>query len=118
MVLICICSLSLLLIHHAEYLIAFTCSGASSAIVECRAKRTISFSFGGVCFILIESLVLARLWTSVRGSHFVHEVAIEHGLPHLLCVIGYLTYRSETIGLGLVENLLLLVHIRKHFVDA
>ena len=108
----------MLLIYNVEYLIAFCCSGTSSAIVEGRTHSAISF--GGVGFILIEGLILCSLWPYIRCSHFVHEIAVEHGLSHLLCVVGYLVYlasRAEAICLCLVENWLILVDCWKHLMN-
>jgi len=59
--------------------------------------------------------------STIAGSHFVHEVAVEHGLTHLLSIVvdfTCLSSRAKTICLGLVEYVLLLsTYGWEHFMN-
>jgi hypothetical protein len=80
---------------------------------------------GGLVVVVVVCLILATTIAlpTIAGSHFVHEVSIEHGLSHLLLLdVSGLVY-AEVAYFCLIKDLIFLwvsssANGWEHFVDA
>lgn len=118
---VCIWSLSWRILH-IEYWITIWVSSSSSGVI-CSANW--SFSFGYSLIILIISVIFSWRLGLVTGSDFIHEVAIKHGLPHLLLVLVHFAVLTWIICTKsslscLIENMLFLLfwNIWQHFMNS
>jgi hypothetical protein len=125
---------SLPLVHQVEQvsLVARTsrvCSTyslvADTTRLGSKAAASISLASWVLVLSMATGLSAVPVLASIALTKLCHEVAIEHCLPHLRCLLSLrqlviLAARVETTHASLVEHLLLieLVHIGQHLMDS